>query len=253
MINWLDLALYLQIYSFLGWCTEVLYYAVTQRKFCNRGFLTTPFLLSYGVAFDLMILALPALAGRYVVQFLFTTAIVSVTESVADHMDRQLCPKINWGGERPRLLGGSLRGLISSAAAVAIFYAVYLVVHPLLLGVTTLIPPLAEKIIVGAIFALMAVDFVGVLYTLRTGGARAYERREAHSSEGRMAGRLTASLWRRLQRAYPGIREMTPEEQGTYTFARGSAWTSWCGCSSPPPCWGTSSRPSGAVWSTASG
>ena len=103
----------------------------------------------------------------------------------------------------------------------AVFYIAYLVVHPLLLGVTTLIPPLVEKIAVGALFALMAADFIGVLYTLRTGGARAYERREANSSEGRIAGRLTASLWRRLQRAYPGIREMTPEEQGSYTFAKG--------------------------------
>ena len=67
----LDLGLYLLIYSFLGWCTEVLYYAVTRRKFCNRGFLTLPFLTSYGVAFDLMILALPALAARYWLQFLF--------------------------------------------------------------------------------------------------------------------------------------------------------------------------------------
>ena len=60
-MDWLDLSLYLLIYSFLGWCTEVLYYAVAMRKFCNRGFLTMPFLLSYGAAFDCMILALPAL------------------------------------------------------------------------------------------------------------------------------------------------------------------------------------------------
>lgn len=220
-MNWLDLGLYFLIYSFLGWCTEVLYYAVTRRKFCNRGFLTTPFLLSYGAAFDLMILTLPALAGRYAVQFLFTMIIVSVTESFADHMNRQLGPKVNWGGERPRLLGGSLRGLVSSAAVAAVFYITYLVVHPLLLGVAALIPPPAEKLIVWVLFALMAADFIGVLYTLRTGGARAYERREANSSEGRIAGRLTASLWRRLQRAYPGIREMTPEEQGSYTFAKG--------------------------------
>ena len=61
----LDLGLCFLAYSFLGWCTEVLYYAVAQRKFCNRGFLTLPFLLSYGVSFDLMMLTLPALAGRY--------------------------------------------------------------------------------------------------------------------------------------------------------------------------------------------
>ena len=120
MINWLDFALYLLIYSFLGWCTEVLYYAVTRQQFCNRGFLTLPFLLSYGVAFDLMILTLPALAGRYAVQFLFTMAILSVAESFADHMNRQLGPKVHWGGERPRLLGGSVQGLVSSSAVAAI-------------------------------------------------------------------------------------------------------------------------------------
>ena len=220
-MSWLDLALYLLIYSFLGWCTEVLYYAVTKRKFCNRGFLTTPFLLSYGAAFDLMILTLPALAGRYVVQFLFTMAIVSVSESFADHLNRRLGPNVNWGGERSRVLGGSLRGLISSAAVSAVFYMVYLVVHPLLLGLTSLLPVPVKTAVVWGLFALMAVDFAGVLYTLRTGGPRAYERREAGSSEGRIAGKLTAGLWRRLQKAYPGIREMTPEEQGAYTFAKG--------------------------------
>ena len=59
------------------------------------------------------------------------------------------------------------------------------------------------------------------LYTLRTGGVQAYERREARSSEGRIARRLTAAVWRRLQKAYPGIREMSPEEQEIYPFAKG--------------------------------
>lgn len=220
-MNWLDLALYLLIYSFLGWCTEVLYYAVTRRKFCNRGFLTTPFLLSYGAAFDLMILTLPALAGRYVIQFFFTMAIVSVSESFADYLNRRLGPKVNWGGERSRALGGSLGGLISSAAVSAVFYVTYLVVHPLLLGLTTLIPRPFKTAAVLVLFILMTADFAGVLYTLHTGGARAYERREARSSEGRIAGKMTAAVWRRLQKAYPGIREMTPEEQGAYIFAKG--------------------------------
>ena len=220
-MNWLDLALYLLIYSFLGWCAEVLYYAVTKRRFCNRGFLTLPFLLSYGGAFDLLILTLPALAGHYALQFLFTMAIVSVVESFSNHLNSRLGPKVNWGGERPRVLGGSMRGLAFSAAVAACFYITYLVVHPLLLGLTTLVPDLAKKILVWVLFALMAADFFGVLYTLRTGGVQAYERREARSSEGRIARRLTAAVWRRLQKAYPGIREMSPEEQEIYPFAKG--------------------------------
>ena len=166
-------------------------------------------------------LTLPALAGRYAVQFLFTMAIVSVAESFADYLNRRLGPKVHWGGVRSRALEGSMRGLLSSAAVAAICYIAYLLVHPLLLGVITLIPELVKGVAVWGLFALIGVDFVGVLYTLRTGGVRAYERREAHSSEGRIAGRMTSAVWRRLQKAYPGIREMTPEEQGSYTFAKG--------------------------------
>ena len=139
-MNWLDLALYLLIYSFGGWCAEVLYYAVTKRQFCNRGFLTMPFLLSYGAAFDLMIITLPALTGRYWLQFLFSAAIVSVVESCSDHLNRQLGPNVHWGGERPRILGGSLEGLVFSALAAAGFYITYLVIHPLLLGLMALAP-----------------------------------------------------------------------------------------------------------------
>ena len=220
-MNWTELVLYLMIYSFLGWCAEVLYYAVTRRQFCNRGILTLPFLLSYGIAFDLMILLLPALAGRPAVQYLFTLVAVSVTDSFADHMNRRLAPTVNWGRERPRALGGSLRGLLFSAAVAAAFYFVYLVVHPLLLALMLLIPELAKQIAAPVFLVLVAADLAGVLVTLRRGGARAYEQREANSSEGRIAGRLTRMVWRRLQRAYPG---MTPEEQETCTFAQGVCW-----------------------------
>ena len=217
----LDLGLCFLAYSFLGWCTEVLYYAVAQRKFCNRGFLTLPFLLSYGVSFDLMMLTLPALAGRYWLQFLFTMAIVSVVESFSEHLNRWLGPNVHWGGERPRILAGSWKGLISSGLVAAGFYVTYLVSHPLLLGIMALAPAALKRIAVWGCIALMTADFAGVLYTLRTGGARAYERREANSSEGKIAGRITRAVWRRLQKAYPGIREMSPEEQGSYTFAQG--------------------------------
>mgnify|MGYP002510139953 CR=1 FL=1 len=217
----LDLGVYLFLYAFLGWSAEVLYYAVTRRKFCNRGFLTLPFLLSYGAAFDLLILLLPALAGRYWLQFLLTLAVVSVVESFADYLNRQLGPKVHWGGERSRILGGSVKGLISSGLVAAAFYVAYLVIHPLLLALVTLVPEVLKRAAVWTASAVVAADFAGVLYTLRTGGVSAYEHREAESSEGRIAGRMTAAVWRRLQRAYPGIREMTPEEQGVYTFARG--------------------------------
>ena len=220
-LNLLDLGLFLLIYSFLGWSIEVLYYAVTRRRFYNRGILTLPFLPSYGLAFDLLILALPALSGWYVLQLLFTMATVAVTESFADYLTRRLGPGVHWGEGRVRVLAGSAEGLFASMLVAAAYYLVYLMVHPLLLGVMALAPVLLKKSVLLVLSVLIMADFIGVLYTLRWGGPRAYELREAGSSEGRIARRLTGAVWRRLQRAYPGIRELPPERQGRYVFARG--------------------------------
>ena len=66
MYSLTDLGLYLLIYSFLGWVVEAGYYAVTRRQFCNRGVLSLPLILAYGVTFDLLILVLPTLAGHHI-------------------------------------------------------------------------------------------------------------------------------------------------------------------------------------------
>ena len=44
-----NIILYFFIYGFLGWCTEVAYAAVKERKFVNRGFLNGPICPIYGV------------------------------------------------------------------------------------------------------------------------------------------------------------------------------------------------------------
>ena len=51
MYSLTDLGLYLLIYSFLGWVVEAGYYAVTRRQFCNRGVLSLPLILAYGVEY----------------------------------------------------------------------------------------------------------------------------------------------------------------------------------------------------------
>ena len=54
--TWYQMAFFFLIYSLLGWAAEVSFYAVTKRRFYNRGFLTLPFLPSYGVSSCLMLL-----------------------------------------------------------------------------------------------------------------------------------------------------------------------------------------------------
>ncbi|BDF71390.1 hypothetical protein CE91St41_13830 [Oscillospiraceae bacterium] len=220
-VSWVDLGVYLILYSVLGWAAEAGYYALAKRRFYNRGFLTLPLLLSYGVTFDLLILVLPPLGGNHILQFLVTLIVVSVAESLSNQLMKRFSPRLQWGEERTRLFSGSGKGLLSSAVIAGAYYFIYLVVHPLLMGAFLLVPALVKQIAVLVALALIAVDFTAVLYAVRTGDAAGYRRRQEKSRQSKMAARLSDAIWRRLHKAYPGIREMDGAEQGGYTFAKG--------------------------------
>ena len=215
-----ELAFYLLAYSFLGWVVEVTYYAVARRRFLNRGFTSLPLILSYGVTFDLLIIVLPTLQGNHVLALIATLVISSVVDSVFDWVTRLLSKKIRWEAERERLFSGSGSGILVSIAIAAALYLVYLVVHPLLMTVQLILPNLLLKIIVFAVAALMALDFISVIVVLRTGRTTRFES-EQRSLSRRLAGDISEHVWGRLQRAYPGIESISDEQAGGYVFAKG--------------------------------
>ena len=224
MYSLYDLGLYLLIYSFLGWVVEAGYYAVTRRKFCNRGILSLPLIPAYGVTFDLLLLVLPTLAGHHILSFLAVMVVSAVVESIGDHFFHRVGPKIEWQSERSRLLSGSGRGLLSSAAVAAVYYLIYLVLHPLLMAGVLLLPDLLERVIVIVFLVLMGLDFAAVFYAVRTGDPTWYEERQADSGQGRLAAKLYNTIWKRLQKAYPGMQRSGGQEQEAYTFAKGLCW-----------------------------
>lgn len=215
-----ELVFYLLAYSFLGWVVEVTYYAVVRRRFLNRGFTSLPLILSYGVTFDLLIIVLPTLQGNHVLALIATLVISSVVDSVFDWVTRLLSKKIRWEAERERLFSGSGSGILVSIAIAAALYLVYLVVHPLLMTVQLILPDLLLKIIVFAVAALMALDFISVIVVLRTGRTTRFES-EQRSMSRRLAGDISEHVWGRLQRAYPGIESVSDEQAGGYVFAKG--------------------------------
>ena len=219
-----DLGLYLLIYSFLGWVAEAGYYTVTRRQFCNRGVLSLPLILAYGVTFDLLILVLPTLADRHILSFLTVMVAAAVVESVADHFFRRVGPKIEWNQERSRLLSGTGKGVLASVAVAAVYYLVYLMIHPVLMAGVMLTPEPAKRVVVVVVLTLTALDFSAVFYAVRTGDASPYEERLAEGKQGRLAAWLYNMVWKRLQKAYPGIQQADGQEQGAYTFAKGLCW-----------------------------
>ena len=50
-MNFSELLFFITIYSFLGWCVEVVYHTVNYGEFSNRGFVGGPVCTIYGVGF----------------------------------------------------------------------------------------------------------------------------------------------------------------------------------------------------------
>ncbi len=219
--SWYQLLFFFLLYSFLGWLVEVGCYGLIKRRFYNRGVATQPLLPTCGVIFTLLILVLPTLGGNYIFQFLAVLVIVAVMENLSEQLFRHISPKLQWGAERERLLSGSGKGVIISLLIAGAYFLTYLVVHPLLLAFTLLLPALLVKIVVITECALLLVDFSLVVYAVRTGDAGGYQQLEENSRQSHLAARLTRAIWRRLQKAYPGIQQMSPQEQVSYPFARG--------------------------------
>ena len=183
-----------------------------------------PLVLAYGFTFVLLMLLLPTLAGQHLLSFLATMVVSAVVERIGDHFFQRVGPKIRWNQERSRLLSGTGKGLLSSALVAGIYYLAYLIIHPVLMAGVLLVPEPLRHIVVIACFTLTALDFAAVFYAVRTGDASHYEQRLAESSQGKLAGRIYNSVWKRLRKAYPGLEEGPGKEKETYTFARGLCW-----------------------------
>lgn len=78
--NLFDLIYFFAIYSFLGWCTEVIYYIKKEHKFVNRGFLYGPFCPIYGSGIISIIVLLDNLKNNIFMLFISAFFLTSFIE-----------------------------------------------------------------------------------------------------------------------------------------------------------------------------
>lgn len=71
---------YFALYSFGGWCIEVIYAYYKDHKFVNRGFLFGPFCPMYGFAAILIISLLAHSTGNIFVLFIVSTIVATIVE-----------------------------------------------------------------------------------------------------------------------------------------------------------------------------
>ena len=77
-----SLLLYFFIYSFLGWCTEVAYATVKERRFVNRGFLNGPWCPIYGVGVSAVVILLDGFRDSLLLLYLSSLVLVTLIEGM---------------------------------------------------------------------------------------------------------------------------------------------------------------------------
>ena len=81
-ISLYDMMYYFFIYAFLGWTAEVIFAALKNGKFVNRGFLNGPVCPIYGVGMAVLVLLLNPLKNSWWLLFFAGAAFCSILELV---------------------------------------------------------------------------------------------------------------------------------------------------------------------------
>ena len=77
-----ELVFFLTIYSFLGWCVEVIYHTVKYGEFSNRGFVGGPVCTIYGVGFTGVVCLLQPFRDNVFVLFPVSVALATALELI---------------------------------------------------------------------------------------------------------------------------------------------------------------------------
>lgn len=142
-----ETGLYFFIYAILGWCAEVAFAAVKERKFVNRGFLNGPLCPIYGAGVVTVAVLLEPFHDRLLLLYLASAVLTTVMEGLTGWaLDRLFHHKWWDYTGMPLNIGGYVClpfSLVWGAACVAIVK----VIHPAVEDLVAFLPELPGMIL----------------------------------------------------------------------------------------------------------
>lgn len=204
------------IYSFIGWCGEVVVAAVKRHRFVNRGAVSGPFCPIYGLGADVVAVFFPELKGNPLFLFLGGMVVNTFVEYVTGRIMEMSLHKKWWDYSDQKFnLGGYVCLKTSVLWGICTVLMIY-VLNPVFTGLVGLIPKLWGEIILWVLFGLLIVDFIGTViavWGLKKKNGRIDQIREGL---GRTSKLLENTMTRRLQarmiKAYPNLEKDEKED-----------------------------------------
>lgn len=166
MFSFSEIALLFFIYSFLGWCVEVAFVAVTAGKVTNRGFLNGPVCPIYGCGMIGVLLALLPVEKNIWLLFLGGMVICSAVELFGGWILDKIFHMRWWDYSHEKFnIGGYVCLAFSFMWGMAVVFAVKFVHHPIM-AVVKKVPFQIQVIIVVVCGVVFVVDMIVTLKNL---------------------------------------------------------------------------------------
>lgn len=164
----INLLWYFVIFSFLGWIINGLKGLLEEKRFSNKGFLTSPFCPSYGVGAVICFLLLRSFYNNLFILFLGSTVVLSALVVIIGYLTQKLLGFKPWDFSDMKLSIGDyitlpfalILGLTGTILVAAII--------PILNSLLELIPFYASLIIVLSLCLLIVIDYIlSIITTIR--------------------------------------------------------------------------------------
>ncbi len=205
------------IYSFMGWCMEVLTVFIPKKKFVNRGFLIGPYCPIYGYGCLLIIILLKNNLDDPLALFLKAIVICSLLEYFTSFFMEKLFNARWWDYSNKKF---NINGRICLETMLPfgiLACLVMYVLNPFFESKINLLPDLAVLIIAGILFVIYLVDNI-VSFKIISGFSKTVKKVAKDSTEEitnkvRSVLKQKNILTKRLTEAFPKfqakLKEMT--------------------------------------------
>lgn len=205
------------IYSFLGWCLEVIYAVFGRKKFVNRGFLNGILCPVYGFSMVFMLVFMQSLRGYWFYLFLGCMIIGTVTELITGLALEKIFHLRLWNYTGKRFQAG---GYICFTAALTWGFLGFLVIefiNPFLLMVVRRIPGIPGMILLIVTMVILAADTVtttAALLKIKNQNPAFAEIAEGFTQASKsLEGFIVRVVRRRVKYAFPDLEEQEAEER----------------------------------------
>ncbi len=154
------------VYSFFGWCLEVVNATIRTGKFVNRGFLNGPYCPIYGFGTVIILEALNPYKSNLFLVFVGSILLTTVLEFITGYILERVFDQKWWDYSRDHF---NLKGYVclenSVIWGIASIFVIF-ILHPIINSFITWLPKNIGTILLIVVLEIMIIDFAITLVSL---------------------------------------------------------------------------------------